>query len=154
MSKKLLVLLLFFLAMAAVGATIYKWVDEKGVTHYSETPPPNQKAREIQTPPPSPATAGAGSPKTWQEKEQEFQKRRVEREDAQKREEEQKAAAKREALARKQRCILARQNLHTLQIQRPVYQINEKGEREYVDDTKREAEIERMKKEIEIYCNP
>jgi hypothetical protein len=157
MPKKLLAPLLLFLAMATVGATIYKWVDEKGVTHYSATPPPNQKAREIQTQPSPPAAGTEGSqptPKTWQEKEQGFQKRRAEREEAQKREEEEEAKAKREAFARKQGCILARQNLHTLQMQKAVYSINEKGERVFLDDEMRAAEIERMKKEVESYCEP
>ena len=28
-----------------VAAQIYKWVDEKGVSHFSETPPPDGKAK-------------------------------------------------------------------------------------------------------------
>lgn len=60
MFKKLQVLLLLILAVVTAGATIYKWVDEKGVTHYSQTPPAKQKAQEIQAPPlPSAATEGS-----------------------------------------------------------------------------------------------
>ncbi|MEN6585845.1 MAG: DUF4124 domain-containing protein [Sulfuricella sp.] len=82
MSKKSQAFLLLVLAAATIGATIYKWVDEKGVTHYSETPSPKQKAQEIQVPPPPPSAGtpdGNPASKTWQEKEQEFQKRRTER---------------------------------------------------------------------------
>jgi len=44
---------LLMLVCAAVGATdLYKWRDAKGVTHYTETPPPTgqrYEARRIQT---------------------------------------------------------------------------------------------------------
>lgn len=35
------------LAMASAGAQVYKWVDKKGVVHYSDTPPANAPARQI-----------------------------------------------------------------------------------------------------------
>lgn len=31
--------------IAPASAQVYKWVDERGVTHYSERPPPNAKAK-------------------------------------------------------------------------------------------------------------
>jgi len=156
MHKKILLLVLYLVTVGTLGATIYKWVDEKGITHYSETRPPKQKAQEIQVQPTPPAGAESGKPaaKSSQEQELEFRKRHAERQEAAKRQEEKEAAAKREALARKQRCILARQNLHTLQKQRSVYSINEKGERVFLDDETRAAEIQRMKMEIESFCEP
>jgi hypothetical protein len=65
------------LAIAAVAtAEIYKWVDEKGVTHYSEHPPAHGAAKTIETPPApvpgAPAAPGRG------EKEEALQKRRAE----------------------------------------------------------------------------
>src|SRR5260370_36230448 len=39
---------LIFLAVAAPAlAQVYKWVDERGVTHYGERPPPGGKASEV-----------------------------------------------------------------------------------------------------------
>lgn len=155
------------IAAAALGTTLYKWVDDKGVTHYSETPPAKQKAQEIRIqPPPSgagdsrppqaPPTPGAEAgtaapPKTWQEKALEAQLRR---EAAEKKEEAEQVRVQELARRRKERCVWARQNLHTLQTDRPVYQINEYGERAYIDDAKRAAEIERMKQEIQANCDP
>lgn len=155
MHKKMLVLVLPLLALATMGATIYRWVDENGVTHYSETPP-QHKAQEIQVEPTPPVGPQSGTPaaKSWQEQELEFQKRHAERQEATRKQEEQEAATRREALARKQRCLIARQNLHTLQMQRAVYSINEKGERVFLDDAARSAEIARMKKEVESFCEP
>jgi type IV secretory pathway VirB10-like protein len=168
MHRKWLLLVLLPIATAILGATLYKWVDERGVTHYSETPPAKQKAQEIriQPPPPSgaeseeppqapraPGTEGgkAAPPKTWQQKALEAQLRR---EAAERKEEAEQARAREIAQQRLRRCLSARQNLHTLQTDRPVYQINEYGERVYIDDAKRAAEIERMKQEIQSNCDP
>lgn len=150
--------LILFFVMLTVGASVYKWVDEQGVTHYSETPPPaERKAKKIEVKPPSPASGaegGGGEGKSWQQKEQEFQKRQAEREEARRQQEAADTAARREAKIKEERCAAAKQNLDTLQIRRPVYWTNEKGERVYVDDRVRAVEIARMKKEIETFCKP
>ena len=44
-------LLLAALPMAA-GAQAYRWVDEKGQVHYSQTPPPGKNAQPVGPPPP------------------------------------------------------------------------------------------------------
>ncbi len=43
--------MLLMLAMGTAGAQIYKWKDDKGVTHYSDTPPPPtaRQAVELKT---------------------------------------------------------------------------------------------------------
>ena len=136
---------------AAFGAGIYKWVDDKGVTHYSESPPEGRASSTLKPPPPlSGGTVGAPVPKSWQEKEQEFQRRRAEREET-----ESKKAAKdaEDRVARERRCRIARNRLHVLQQPRPVYRINAKGEREYYDDAARAAEIEKLRKEIAASCD-
>ena len=163
MSKKSQVLLLLILAVATVGATIYKWVDEKGVTHYSETPPPKQKAQKIQAPPPPPSTTTEGgkpAPKTWQEKEQEFQKRRAEHQQESSRIEKSSV----ERAEGEERCLEARKQLAMLQEQLPIYRDEEgkfrvkwrydtyQGEREYLDDATRTSEIARARQEIGTNC--
>ncbi len=35
------------LLLAAAGPTIYKWVDEQGTVHYSDTPPEDREAEEL-----------------------------------------------------------------------------------------------------------
>jgi hypothetical protein len=105
--------------LAAVGAltpaiaetTIHKWVDEKGVTHYSQDPPLRRKSETItiQTAPGSPGAKAAprAAPqagKTVQQEEIEFQRRQRAREAAELRE-----RAKARAAARKQaQCASAR----------------------------------------------
>jgi len=154
MSRKYsLIFLALLVVVLTLGATVYKWVDEKGVTHYSETPPASeQRAKKIEVQPSSPAAGAEAGRKSWQEKEVEFQKRQAEREEARKQEQAAEAAARRDARIREERCAAAKKNLETLQIRRPVYRLDEKGERVYLDDPGRAAEIARMKKEIETYC--
>ncbi|MBI5751558.1 MAG: DUF4124 domain-containing protein [Hydrogenophilales bacterium] len=158
MKPRLFLSMVLLISVAIASPGIYKWVDEKGVTHYSETPPPSeQKAKKIEVKPPSPvsgAEGGGGEGKSWQQKEQEFQKRQAEREEARKQQEAADTAARREAKIREERCATAKHNLETLQMRTPVYRTDEKGERVYVDDRVRAAEIARMKKEIETYCKP
>jgi Domain of unknown function (DUF4124) len=154
MPRKLPMLLLAGLALAALASGIYKWVDEKGVTHYSDAPPPTQKAQELPMPSAPPRVPLAAQPagKNWPEQELGFRKRHAERTEAAQREEQQQAAARFDAALRKERCLLARQNLQVLQVQRAVYFINEKGEREFLDDERRAAEIERVKAQIATDC--
>lgn len=54
MPKRLLVLLLLFLAMATLGASIYKWVDEQGKTVYSDKPPHGKAAQPVNIAPQPP----------------------------------------------------------------------------------------------------
>jgi hypothetical protein len=167
MHRKWILFVLLPIAAVAIGATLYKWVDEKGVTHYSETPPAKQKAQEIRIqPPPSgaedgkptqaPPTPGAeGStaplPKTWQEKALEAQRRR---EAAEQQEEQERALAQEIALERKKRCLAAQQRLQALQADIPAYRIKQRGERVFVDDAKLAAEIASVKRDIQSYCEP
>lgn len=42
LNKFLIAILLLGLSAVALAADLYKWTDEKGVIHYSDTPPPQQ----------------------------------------------------------------------------------------------------------------
>ena len=129
------------------AAQVYKWVDEKGATHYGERPPEGQNARRLESTPP----AGPASPQPkaetgqeWQDKNIEFQKRRIQRE--RKAEREQK-----EARDRQRRCVVARDDLRQMQSAR-LYELNEKGERVYLDDAGHKAAIDRVKQDIAKNC--
>jgi hypothetical protein len=132
-------------ALSVQGQQIYKWVDDKGVTQYTTTPPPSGKAQTVKTAPaaPTPAT------RTWQEQEIEFRARQVERAEARHKEEQ----AQKDAARRRAACAAAQQDLRNLKEQRPVYTWNEKGERQYLDDPQR-AEAERTTRSfIERECS-
>lgn len=149
---RLLFLLGFLLWTVPLSAGMYKWVDEKGVTHYSETPPPGRKGQQIQTPPASPTPAE--SPSTWEEKELDFRRRSIEREQAEEARKKKEAAERYQTAMRKELCMEAQGDLQALNAGRPIYWINEKGEREYLADSARPAAVERAKKRVETYCGP
>ena len=135
--------------------TLYKWVDEKGVTHYSESPPPGRKGQQIQVAPAEASSRPAPPPaSTWQEKELEFRKRSIEREKEEEARKKKQAAEKSQEAFRKRQCQEARRALHVLQKDVPVYWQNERGQRQYVEDSDRPAAIESAKRAIELYCEP
>ena len=136
-------------AAAAIAQPMYKWVDEKGVTHYSEHPPPDGKAQKVEVkpsgPPPRPA-----SPDGWKQRELDSRARRLETEQ---KDEYEKATRHNEAAERTNRCNHARRELRILETQVPVYALNEKEERVYLDDKDRAREIEEWKRHVRAYCD-
>ena len=147
---------LLVVATAASGAGIYKWVDEKGVTHFSELPPPGQQAQKApkapatQGQPAAPAAGDGGQPagKSWQEKETEFRQRQIDRDALARKQEEQEKAAKRQ----QRDCLLARKSLEDLQNANAVSRYDDKGERVYLGDKERTALIQQRKQAIDANC--
>jgi len=148
---RILALALLAALPLAVGAQqMYKWVDEKGVTHYTDAPPPegtpkSQKIDVRPTPPSGPASA----PVDPRQKELDTRGDRLKKE-----QDARKATSDEERLAaqKQSRCLEAQRQLQILQMQRPIFQTNEKGERVYLDDKDRPAEIARWQEHAKAYC--
>jgi hypothetical protein len=143
-------LLALFLATAIPdAAALYKWVDEKGVTHYTEEPPPDRKATKVEIKP-SPSTPRvADSPEDWKQREYEFRKKRLDKEQA---EEAEKARSERDVAGRRNRCLRAQRALNVLQ-GGPVYRTNERGERVYLEDKERAKETEEWREQVRENCD-
>jgi hypothetical protein len=111
-------------------------------------PPPSEPA-EPETNSNRPKRAGtqnsSGSENSWQAREIESQRRRMEEET---RAENQKT----QDFNRMQRCNYARSQLNIIQMQRPVYSLNNKGERVYVEDDDRANQITRQKRQVTEAC--
>jgi len=134
-------------------AGLYKWVDEKGVTHYSDTPPPKGKA--IKVPEPSlPATGGteATKQKSWKELEQEFRVRQLERERAEREEEAEREAGQIADARRKRECANAHARINFLAGRKIIWRYTAEGKRIYLSDEERSAEIDRLKNFIDTNC--
>jgi hypothetical protein len=126
-------------------------VDENGVTHYGERPPQKQKAQAVTTRPataPAPDASPAKPPDNTdlQQKNIEFQKRRIAREEKAEKE-------LKEAQEKRERCNFARDDLRRMEAADRLYDLNEKGERVYVDDATRNATIERARRYVERSCS-
>ena len=142
------------LLVAAIAATpawaIYKWVDEKGVTHFSQDPPPDgRKATKVE-PKVTPPSSTPAAPTDWKKKEQDSRKQRIERDQS---DEAAKAKAHNEAAERANKCNRAKRDLEVLNRQAPVYSRNERGERVYVEDKDRESEKAAARRIIEANCD-
>jgi hypothetical protein len=125
---------------------MYKWVDEKGVTHFSSDPPADGKGQKIDVKPPPPSSSKAPDrPEEWSVRASELREQRLQKE---RKEEE----AQREAERNKSRCLTAQNDLERLRSNRRLYSMNERGERVYMDEGSRAAETEKAQKNVRAYC--
>ena len=129
--------LLLVAAACHAHAQMYKCVDARGVTRYTDAAGPGCKEVAIRA---SPPISGEIQPpaEDLARKEAEFRRRQVEREEGMAREQ--------QALA--YRCNLMRREQSALTTYRRIVKIDEKGEREYVDDAVRERRIAELQREL------
>jgi len=156
---------------ALIGATLalpaaaqWKWRDRTGQIQYSDLPPPagvsdqdilqRPSARVLAAPaaPASAASGVAGAPGAAAPKgvdpELEARRRKAEQEQAAR----QKADDERAGATRAENCARAKGHLRTLDDGMRLVRINEKGEREVLDDKQRAEEIRRTRDVIASEC--
>ena len=150
MFRTLLKMFCFWLVLLPAYAQVYRWVDEKGVTHYGERAPQGRKAQEVENKLANPpgAKSASAKPPSWQDQESEFQGRRLKAEQAA------QAEAKKHAQEANQRraCNEARDNLVRMRASSRMYKLNEKGERVYESEQQRDATIARYEQLIATRC--
>ena len=129
------------------AAQVYKWTDEKGVTHYGERPPQGKNAEKVEQrlANPGPVPGKAAQP-SWQDKELEFRGRRVEAEQTE-------AKQKQQEDANRQACNQARDRLAQAKSARRWYRLDEKGERVYQGDEEQKASIAQLEQLIAQRCH-
>ena len=132
------------LAPVASGAEVYKWVDEKGVTHYSESPPDTGQAKRVDIAPSPPSATRP--PVDWKAKEAEVRRQRLRKEQAD-------AQAGEVDAKRKDECLEAQRRLDLLAKGRPLYRVNERGERVYMEDAQRDTESKRWTDQAKASCD-
>ena len=142
----LLALLALLVLPLPCFAQMYKCVDERGVTSYSDKPRPGCKGAEVDIKPsPRIGTAAPAPSRDLRQDEADFQRRRIQRE-----REEEKAATSRAALER--RCASLHIELQRLAGAGRLYTVNAKGEKKEVDEAARQARVSALKAEIERQC--
>jgi len=144
---KLAFALVLLVPALCCAQTMYKWKDEKGVTHFSEQPPPEDKKAEKVTPKVTPPSgSGTYDPDAWKNKDAEARKRQIERgkgEQADAKDKEKRQGA----------CTRARSRLNTLQNTQIIYRDNPDGSRAFMSDAERESEMGRARDAIREYCD-
>jgi len=126
----------------------YRWVDENGVTHYTQTPPPDKSATRI-PPPPPPSSDGQ---KAWDQLDRRWQENEIRNDARQK--QEQKAAEEADVqAAREKNCQAARNNLEILQSTPRKLIRTPDGEYHRIDPAVRQEQIEKAEKMVQENCN-
>jgi hypothetical protein len=124
-------------------AQVYKWVDANGKTHYGDAPPQSGKAMPevVKTPPAANLLEPAPS---WEEKDRDFRRRRIEQEAMKPKEETSPSS--------QQICASARYKIQMLD-GKLVYRIDKKtGERVYMEDAERAAIESRARQDMANHC--
>ncbi|MFP5506829.1 MAG: DUF4124 domain-containing protein [Gammaproteobacteria bacterium] len=137
-------LAVFGLAQAAM----YKWVDENGVTQYSQYPPPGRDYQTV-TPPPAPAEDPEGAQQRLEQllqKQDEAYKAKTE---AAAQEQKSAETAKR----REQNCQAARQNLERLTTGGNRRIVGPDGVAYYPTEEERQERIAKARQQIEEFCD-
>jgi hypothetical protein len=128
--------LALLLASASAQAQMYKCVDERGVTHYSDKPRPGCRGGAVDIRPiPSLSGEATGRSEDFAREDADFKRRQNERE----------RAAARERAELETRCRSLRQEQARLSSGRPLVQANAKGERVYVPDEVREQRLAQLR---------
>jgi len=130
-------------------AALYKWVDANGRTVYSDQVPPGVKAEPVGGAAPA---ANPDAVKELASKDAEFRKRQLDRAEDGKKAEKARADAQKLATG----CAQARAQIVNLRTgDFAMYKLNEKGERVFLDEAGRRAEIGRLEQSMrERNCPP
>ena len=142
----LLVLALALVASGASAQTMYKCVDSRGVTRYTDRLEPGCKGKEvnIQGQPPISGQL-APTDENLQREERAFQRRRID--------EERVREAQRNTQARQeQQCAQLQAELSRLQSGLRLVRPDDKGGYEYVEDEERNRQAEGLRAEIAQKC--
>jgi len=174
-SMRLLTIICVMMWVMPVSAEIYKWRDKDGSIRYTDTPPPAHARQEsiggkrISKPtdraPLSPVEAEPGKPanvaqpeaakpkeatgEVQDSAEAAAEQRRRNAETEKKNKQEKEAQAKLKA----ENCKAAQANMEAYRQGGRVYRTNEKGEREYMDDSDLQQGMAKAQDEINEYCN-
>lgn len=143
-----LVLVCALLAAGGAGAEVYKWVDGQGRVHYGDAKPDDRSAQTVAPPPAPPEEEVLRARSRFDELLE--RQRAADRQEAGR--QEGAANAAQEEAQRKSRCRYAQQGLHVLELERPVYRLDEQGNRVYLEDGRRAGEVERARRQVKEHC--
>ena len=144
----------------------WKWKDSKGQVHISDLPPPRDVPdKDVMQRPADTAkraaaaaaaqasaanTSAASAPAAKPKVDPEIEARRVRQEQEQRAKD--KAAEEKASAQRSDNCQRARQHLATLESGMRIARLNDKGEREIIDDKTRAEEMQRARQVMASEC--
>jgi len=162
LSALLALVLLALLPTLASAQSIWKWRDASGTLQISDQPPPNSvpESAILSRPGSRPAEivvgGSADAPASAPARsDASLEARKREQQAGQKASDAARASAtkERDQARREENCRQARQQQANLDSGMRIARLNEKGEREYLDDAARSAEAERVRQRVQQACN-
>ncbi|WP_422126463.1 DUF4124 domain-containing protein [Thioalkalivibrio sulfidiphilus] len=148
-----LALVLAMALAAPAGAQIYRWVDEQGQVHFGDCAPPRCNSTEVRMAPgPSQEQLERAREERERQREAREQRELIQRQvqEAERREQQQQ---ERQQAQRRSYCQQARSELRILETPRPVFHVDEKGERVYLDDATRSTQIQQARQNVARFCD-
>jgi hypothetical protein len=140
----LLVLAVSLLASAAFAQTMYKCVDARGVTRYTDQPQPGCKGREVQIQGQPPVSGTLPPPKQDAgQVERDHQRRKMD-------EDRIREAQRNTAEKIKRQCDQLQAEVERMESGRRIVTFNEKGEPTYVEDDERSQRAAKLREEIAL----
>lgn len=140
-----------FVLPAAQAGGIYKWVDEQGNVHYSQDPQ-GHSAEEMKLKIHRSSTEeGESAEKTAQDDSAAQGEKNQGKDEAQTKAEKE-ASAQDQKEAKAKNCQIAMKRLAAINSGGRLYEVNEKGERNYWDDNTRKAKLEEAQKNVDQWC--
>ncbi len=136
------------LIATSAQAQLYRWVDESGKVHYTDTPPPPKTKSSKTLAIPNQPAAEPPAGKSVAEQERDYRKRMSEAAEA----EAKKKTEEEQAKVRAANCQAARNNLKALEETGRVFTYDAKGERVYMDDAQRQKAMDDARKAIAEWC--
>ncbi|TDX96882.1 DUF4124 domain-containing protein [Thiohalophilus thiocyanatoxydans] len=142
-------LMLVLMLLAPAGAEIFKWTDDQGRVHYGDRPP-DEDARSVDV---DPGTS-TGSPAPSDAERREKTRRLLRAYDEERRIKQQQVQQHQAREAeRKQRCVRARDRLKQYRHAGALYDLDEQGNRQFLEhDQRRQAEA-RAAQDVDKWCN-
>lgn len=157
------------IALPTLGhAELYKWKDKNGQTQYTDTPPPsnikleNIRGKKILSPTgkeplsavtdPQPVPVSVSPPPQMPTISEEDAAAKIRQESAE-REKQNKQEKEAQAKLKEENCKAAKANLQSYAQGGRVYKMNDKGEREYLDDAGLKQGADKARSEVAQYCN-
>jgi hypothetical protein len=136
-------------AQGAVAEGVYKWTDAQGRVHFGDRPPGDATGTPI-APPATPAAPAPNDAERAARQQRLLEMYRDERLEKEEREAKQKA----EEEDRRRRCAHARDRLDRYERSPRIYDPQAGGERRYLSDGERDAEIRTARNEVARWCKP
>lgn len=159
--KKWFVFAVALAICSAASAQQYKWVDKDGKVQYGDVPPPGVKATPLKAPASAPvAPAAKADPKgaaknaskgplTPAEQEAEYRKRQLEADKARAKDEK----TGQDSQTRRENCANAQDYQRQLESGQRIARTDSKGERYFVEDEQRAAEMAKARKLVGDWCS-